>query len=270
MPLTALFFLLLLTASYGEFIIERVDVIIKDIDERGGATVQERIKFIVKGDYENSLYDSILSDNKLSVWASSTKLEDMKMHINPQVVEIEDFTLNPQPKRNCNPFQKLCHGEVILEYKALPIKANGSVVEGTGLFDVEKYKPRTIRYTLNPNAFSFKSSPNKEALLLEEHVYLTFELPKRAVVLSLNPLPSEDITLPLKTTSITWNDAVLVKFTLIFDVEKTVGEEVVEFFYGFLRFFSEALTEEEQQPLLILIALTFISYIYILVAKKRG
>ncbi len=259
--------LLLVSFSFSEFIMNELRITISDIDETGAAKITENIRFIMKGDYEISVYDSAIKNNKLSVWASSIPLEDIKLHVDTSKVDIRDFRLRPQPKRNCNPFQNLCHGELILEYWAYPLYENGSVIEGTGLFSVEKYKPRTVRYTLNADALSF--SPSEDTLLLKKYTYLTVEFPERSIILDLNPIPEEGVEVPLITDSLTWNNMVLVKFSLIFDVEQTIEEEVVSFFTGFLKYGAEFVNEDKNFPVIFLLIIIISSYIYIVSAKKR-
>ena len=115
-----LILLLFVTAINAEFLMEKVEVSVSDIQSDGSAHVHESIKFIMYGEYENSLYDSAISNNKLSYWSNITKLKDVKMHIDPSVVDVQDFRLRPQPRTKCNPIQETCHGELIIDYWAYP------------------------------------------------------------------------------------------------------------------------------------------------------
>ncbi|HID72653.1 TPA: hypothetical protein EYP38_01815, partial [Candidatus Micrarchaeota archaeon] len=107
--------LLLLSAAHADFLLERVDVSVSDIQDDGSAKVHESIRFIMIGDYAQALYDSGFSNNDLAFWSAATDLKDVKKHVNPQTGEVKDFRLRPQPRTGCNPIQGTCHGELILD-----------------------------------------------------------------------------------------------------------------------------------------------------------
>lgn len=264
--------LLLLLASliHAQFVIERVDVTISDVQSDGSAKVHESIKLIMFGDHSNSVYDSGIAYNKLSVWSNNTGLEDVKIHVNSLLVDIQDFRLRPQPRTKCNPIQGLCHGELILDYLAYPSLENGTSKAGTGLFTVEKYKPRTHRYTLNPEALSFTKTA-EENIVLDDEVYLTVKMPPESVLLDLNPQPgTEELSLPAHVDTLSWNDIVLVKFSLVFDVEDSIDKEVTDFFSGIAKGISDTLGSPHGLPLAVLVVLLVGSYLYIMMAKRRG
>jgi hypothetical protein len=265
-----LILLLLAAAVNAEFVIERVDVTISDIQSDGSARVHESIKVIMFGDHSNSVYDSGIAYNRLSVWSNNTGLKDVKIHVNPSLVDIQDFRLRPQPRTKCNPIQQLCHGELILDYLAYPSFENESAKSGTGLFTVNKYKPRTNRYTLNPEALSFTKTTENN-IVLEEEVYLTVKMPSESVLLDVNPQPgTEELNLPAHVGQLSWNDIVLVKFSLVFDVEDSIDKEVTDFFSGIARGISNTLASPHGLPLVMLIVLLIGSYLYIMMAKRRG
>ncbi|MDD5171611.1 MAG: hypothetical protein PHF60_01090 [Candidatus ainarchaeum sp.] len=267
-----LILLLLFTMLHAEFLIERVDVSISDIKSDGSANVHESIKFIMYGDYSMSLYDSGIASNDLSFWSTSTGLKDVKFHTNPATVDIRDFRLRPQPRTKCNPIQGTCHGELILDYSAYPnYKANASseIEPGTGLFTVEKYKPRTLRYTINPASLSFTTTPEGN-IILDDTVFLTIKLPADSVLLDANPQPSDSIELPAYVDSLSWTDVVLVKFSLIFDVEEGIDKEVSDFFGSIITSVSNTLGSPHGIAVVVLIIILIGSYAYILMSRRRG
>lgn len=267
---TLLVLLLLATVVNAEFVIEQVDVTISDIEDDGSAKVHESIKIIIFGDHSNSVYDSGIANNRLSVWSNNTQLKDVKIHVNPSLVDIRDFRLRPQPRTKCNPIQELCHGELILDYYAYPSFENESAKPGTGLFTVEKYKPRTKRYTLNPDALSFTLTTENN-IVLDDEVYLTVKMPAKSELLDLNPQPGdEELSLPAHVGQLSWNDIVLVKFSLVFDVEDSIDKEVTDFFSNIARGISGTLSSPHGLPLVVLIVLLIGSYLYIMMAKRRG
>jgi hypothetical protein len=268
----ALILLLLATTLSADFLIEKAEVTVSDVQGDGSARVHESIKFIIFGDYSNSVYDSSIATNNLSHWSTNTGLKDVKIHVNTGKVDVRDFRLRPQPRTKCNPIQGTCHGELILDYWAYP-SYNGTTQEplpGTGLFTVEKYKPRTKRYTINPRSLSFTTTPDGN-IILEEDVYFVISLPSDSMTLDVNPQPAgADIALPASVSSLSWNDIVLVKFSLIFDVEDSIDKEVTDFFSGIMRGISDTLNSPHGFALVLLILIIIGSYLYIIMARRRG
>lgn len=266
-----LLLLMLAALANAEFLIERVDVDISDIKSDGSARVHESIKFVMFGNYSNSIYDSGIGNDELSWWSSNIGLKDVKFHVNPATVDIRDLRVRPQPRTKCNPIQGICHGELILDYMASPSFNSSSVASpDTGIFKLEKYKPRTIRYSLNPSSLYFTTTPEGN-IILDENVFLTVELPPDAVLLDVNPAPSDqNLKLPAHVDSLSWSDIVLVKFSLVFDVEDTIDKEVSDFFSGILIWTIETLRGPGGLPLILLIAALIGSSLYVITAKRRG
>jgi len=268
----ALLLLIATVTAQEEFLMERVEVTVSDIQGDGSAHVHESIKFIMFGDHANSLYDSAISNNKLSYWSNITGLKDVKLHISSSAADIRDFRLRPQPRTKCNPIEELCHGELILDYWAHPTFENNSDVPvgGTGVFTIDKYKPRTTRYTINPDALSFTKTAENN-IVLEEKVFFIIQLPPDNVVLDLNPQPSEEqYDLPEHINSLSWEDIVLVKFSVVFDVEESIDKEVSDFFSSIAKTISDTLASPHGLPLVVLIIVVIGSYLYIVMAKRRG
>ncbi|MEM5814784.1 MAG: hypothetical protein QXD77_03120 [Candidatus Aenigmatarchaeota archaeon] len=263
---------LMVTTANAEFLMERVEVTLSDIKSDGSVKVHESIKFIMYGEYSQSLYDSGISNNQLAFWSTNTGLKDVKFHVNPSKVDIRDLRLRPQPRTGCNPIQGSCHGELILDYEAYPSYADNSSttpLAGTGIFTVEQYKPRTKRYTLNPSALSFTSTPESN-IVLEDSVYLTINLPAESTVLDINPQPAgTNLALPSHVGSLTWTDIVLVRFSLVFDVEESIDREVTDFFGGIMSGISKALSGPHGFALAVIIIILAGSYLYITASKRR-
>ncbi|MBI5223437.1 hypothetical protein HY990_03370 [Candidatus Micrarchaeota archaeon] len=262
--LIATLLLFLISLSSAQFILERADVIVNNIQEDGSARVHESIKFAVLGNYSYSLYDSAISKNDLAYWYNSTNLNDIKFHVNLAKVNIRDFRLRPQPRTRCNTLQGICHGELILDYEVTPLvleNESDRPIPGTGLFTTYTYKPRTRRYLLNPSSLSFVSSGDN--LLLENKVFLTFELPQNAVITDVNPKPTDP-------SSLTWNDIVLVKYSLLFEVEDNLDKEVADFFSQNMRFIGSTITGPSGIWIIGLIVMVLVSSLYIATSKRKG
>ncbi len=274
--LQVLALLSLICVTFGEFVLEDVTVYIHDIQPDGSAKVSESIKLFLY-DEANDDYDSGFNRNDLSFWSTITEIQDVKQHVNPAKVEISDFLVRPQPRSKCNPIQGTCHGELILEYKASPSyntteKGDKVPIEGTGLFSVDKYKPRTTKYTIDSDALSFTKT-SKGSLLLEENIYLKMGLPQETMVLDLNPKPENEMEtkLPARINELEWNDIILVKFSVVFEVEEPLEKEVSEFFYGLFGSIQDLLTGEYGGALLAIIIIIIGGYLYITIEKRtRG
>jgi hypothetical protein len=254
---------LFISIAFASFEIESVNVKISDIQSDGSAKVQESIKFLVKGDFSKKVYDSgFQTKDDLSFWSNSTGLKHVNQHVNPAVVQIENFRLQPQPRSGCNPFLDMCHGELRFDYTIKPSYNKSDIVNGTGLFFVDAYKPRTTRYTLNPKALSFTKT-NGGNLILEPEVWLNIELPPESKDILMNPSPSSS------GEELSWNDMVLVQFSLVFEVEESIDKEVTQFFSDVLGNFQTTISSQHGMAFLALIAILVGSYVYINISKKK-
>jgi hypothetical protein len=254
-----------------------VEVSISDIQKDGSVHVTETIRFLVIGDYEKALYESGFDRNDLSFWATTTNISEVKLHLNPAQVNIPqlEFAIRPQPLRQCTPSLNLCQGEIILEYNAYPIfnQSSGIPLSGTGVFQIESPKPRTTRYILHPNAFGFTATERGD-LRLEQNVYLVFHLPRDSIIHkeeNINPKPDEldDAEFPVSTDELRWNNLVLVKFTLLFDVEESLDKEVVDFFADLFRLVETQLRGPEGIAMILLLLLLLGGYVYLQKYKAR-
>ncbi|MBD3210490.1 hypothetical protein GF318_03865 [Candidatus Micrarchaeota archaeon] len=269
----ALFLVLLMALASAEFMIDRVDVTISDIQGDGSAEVTEHIKFVMFGNHSNSVYDGGIAKNSLTYWSTNTGLKEVKMHINSGVADIREFRLRPQPRTRCNPIQGICHGELVLDYRAYPSyndTMQSEPIPGTGIFTVEQYKPRTKRYTINSDALAFTTT-SEGSIVLEENTHLTIELPPESILMDVNPLPTgEELEPPCHVDELSWNDIVLVKFALEFEVEEGIDKEISDFFTGFTVAISTTLSTPEGFALVALVVILIASYFYIIMSKRRG
>ena len=261
----ALTLIMLFSLANAEFILESVNVKITNIKEDGSAKVQESIKFLIKGNYSSLIYDSgFKSKDDLSLWTNITGLKDVRQHVNPAKVDISDFRLQPQPRSSCNPFMDFCHGELLIYYTIQPVYNGSKIINNTGLFNVDEYKPRTTRYTLNPEALSFTKTEGNN-MVLEPEVYLTIELPQNSKIIEINPSPLSSTG----DSQLVWNDVVLIRFNLVYDVEQSIDMEVSRFFSNAFSNFQATIKSQHGLAFLALIAILIGSYVYINIAKKK-
>lgn len=263
-----LMFLFIFSVASASFEFQSVKVTISDIEDDGSAHVQESIKFLIKGNYSKLLYDSgFKTTDDLSVWSTNTNLKQVRQHVNPAVVSIENFRLQPQPRSGCNPFLGICHGELIFDYSIKPVYDGSKIVNGTGLFIVENYKPRTTRYTLNPDALSFTKTEAGN-MVLEPDVWLSIEIPQEEKDIVVNPSP-KSTSISDGSTTLSWNDMVLVRLSVVFEMEESIDKEVTKFFSDVLGNFQKTISSQHGLAFLGLLIILVGSYIYINVAKKK-
>lgn len=260
-------FLALTMMVNAEFMLNEVVVTIYDIKPDGTAKVSESVKLIIKGTESQNDYDSGFSSNDISFWSSVTKVPDVRYHVNPAKVVIKDLRVLPQPRKKCNPIQDICHGELLIQYETTPIISNGTAVAGTGLFKVEQSKPRTTRYTLNPDSLSFITTPQGN-ILLAENVNLVLELQDNSVLIELNPKPEGMPENQKRADTIKWRDTILVKLTVVFEVEETLEKEVSNFFYDIYYSFYATMTGEYGWAFIAIIIIIVSAYVYITLEKK--
>lgn len=267
----AFFLILIVALVHSEFIIEKVDVLINDISEDGSAHVHESIKMLIYGENSKLIYDTGLTSNDLAFWSNITNLRQIKAHVNPSLIGINDLRVRPQPRTKCNPIQGVCHGELILDYIASPIlNENNSVIKGSGLFNITKYKPRTRRYSINPNVLSFVSTPENNTII-GSYESLTIALPENNLVYDVNPAPADfESNFPIYLSTLSWSDVILVKFSLIFDVEEGIDKEVTDFLSSIVVGFLSLTKTQNGIALIFLIGILLGFFIYINVSKKRG
>lgn len=262
-PLILFVVLLMLAPAFADFRLERAEVIIDGIDKDGGAHVQELISFLIVGDLSYSIYDSGLYNNDLSFWASATQLKELKLHVNPNKLDIRDFRLRPQPRKSCNIFANSCRGQLIIDYKTYPHYSNGQKVNGTGLFFVKKDKPRTTTYQINPEALLFTTTDLGD-IIIDRPVSLKIVLPTGSIVTELNPFPvNVGVKLPQQPEELSWSDTILVRFVLVFQVEDSLGKEVTDFFSDFIRNTVMLLSGEYGLSTVLIILILIGGYIYL-------
>ena len=260
-----LLLLLLFSLSFSEFNFQSAEVTLSDINGDGSASVRESIKFSVSGTYERSLYQKGFTENELSYWATTTNLDEIKLHIDANKVNIRDFRVKPQPLKGCNVFLDMCQGELIIEYTTHPQidKNTSEPVEGTGIFSVEKYKPRTYKYSINSEVLSFTTTEQGD-IILDDRVYLIVKPPQPRSNTEVNPMPDDVDESQLDyAEQLVWEDIILVKFSLSFEVEESLDEEVMDFFTDLFRN-AVATIEGEYGLAVIAIAGVLIgSYVYL-------
>ena len=261
-----LLLLLLLSLSFAEFRMTALDVL-ADVGEDGSAQVTERMHFIITTSYHQSLYESTISKNDLASWSSATGSEEVRSHFDNRYVEIDNVVVSPAPLSNCNALADLCHGELVITYTLEPyFDSEGEAIPGTGIFTMDEYKPRTVKYSLNSEAIYFEGSELGD-VILGESVRLTLLLPERAELVEVRPVPDEEVT--GGATQLSWTNRVLSHFTCVFEIEDSLDQEVVGFFVGTRGELSSLLYGPEGIAILALVAIVIGAYFFLQTKVKR-
>lgn len=262
------FLLLLLSFSFAEFTLTAMDVLV-DVDGDGNAQVTERLHYIITSSYHISLYESGLAKTDMASWSSIVSTGDVRYHLDNRVVNIRNVVVRPAPTSRCNPLAELCHGELTISYDAEPyVRADGSVVPETGIFSVDEYKPRTRKFTLNPGAISFETSELGD-VILGENQRITLALPQGAAVQYVSPLPEETIE-SRGRVQMAWQNAVLAHFSLVFEKEESLDQEVINFFMGARSELYGFLSGPQGLPALALVLIIAGSYFYLQARERKG
>lgn len=266
--------LLVLSLAYPIFEIKSVNVEI-DMNKDGSAKVYETVKFYVKGESSQAKYKAGLVSNDLSFWTSTTGLSDLRVHLNSEVVNIQNFRIVPENLINCEDIFQICMGEINMDYDALPYYDINTkeIIKGTGLFSMDDYKPRTTKFSLNSDALFFETAEVEYIIRLNSYTTLTINLPEGSKVLDVSPLPEDlgDVKFPTTINVFTWKNALLVKFSFIYEIEKGLDEEVLDYFYGLYSNFDFLMFGPEGFPTVVIIFILFIFYIALTsMGKKKG
>jgi hypothetical protein len=277
--------LLVVALVFSGFRLEKAEVAVNNIQKDGSAKVTESIKIIVEGQYEQEKYKSGINNNDLASWAELTGLTDVRMHMSNANADITGFTLRPQTLKKCDPFQTLCHGEIIMSYEVHPYynKTTKEPIKGSGLFSVDSYKPRTTRYVLNTDTLAFSgpqpglktesmlTTISESVIVIDKNVYFTIMFPANTVILDLSQEP-EDVSVITPTAAIsqlTWTNAILGQFTVIFEVEDSLDTEVIGFFTMIPKKVQEAILGEQGIAMMAIVLILLIAYVYLKSMEKK-
>ncbi len=260
---------LLVALAHAEFRLVAMDVLL-DVDEQGNALVTEKLHYIITTQYHIALYESSLAKTDLASWGTVVGSDEVRYHLDSRVVSIGNVVVRPSPTSRCNPIADLCHGELTITYGAGPSKGRGGEpIAGTGVFTVEEYKPRTIRYTLNKGALQFQTSELGD-VILGENERLSFMLPRGAKVTYVNPLPGGTEQAGDGRQQLSWSNYVLAHFSMVFEKEEGLDQEVIGFFMGARGRLYSFISGPEGAPAVALIVIITGSYLYLQRKQKKA
>lgn len=264
-------FLLLFICSFAfaEFQLQNLDVSIK-LGEDGSAAVEEKVNLIVFGQYSMQLYESGFNKNTLSDWQALTNVSEIKTHVSAKNADIKNMLIRPQPLQKSKSGLDVWYGQIIIDYTALPYyDKDGKIANNTGLVLMEKYKPRTIRYTLNQNALNLPRTDTGD-ITLPSQTTLSITPPPSAMITYVNPITEEmhNATFPARSGTLAWSGLTLVQFSLAYEVEQTLDKEVVEFFSEVQQNIRTSLLSPEGIAALLIAAILVLSYFYLRLSRR--
>lgn len=253
----------------AEFRLQGAEVTVR-LNDDATASVVEKINLIVVGQYSMQMYESGFSKNTLVDWQRLTDISEIKKHISETNSSIPGITIRPQPLEKSKSMSEVWYGQLILEYEVHPFyDAGGRPVNGTGLVNMEKYKPRTTRYNINENALSFPRTARGD-IKLDEGVTLALLLPQGALVSDVNPRPDEleGASLPAQARKVSWSGITLAQFSLAYELEQGLDKEVVEFFSELQQAIRTSLVSGEGLAALLIAAILVLSYFYLRLSRR--
>ncbi len=262
----ALAMLLLVFLSNAAFYVQQVNIDFF-VNNDGSVNARETIKILVEGETDVARYNAALNKNDLATWAELIGSSDLKVHVNTEVVDVQNLAVRPQPLYGHNPLSDTWRGEIVITYDALRYMAEGKPIAGTGMFEEIETSPRITEYRLRSNPLSLKTTMG-DHYILDSTQKMTFYLPKNAVVTDLNPMPRAiSAVLPARLESVSWSDSILVGLTLVFRVEKGMDDEIYSFFKDAERMIVDLGKTPEGMALLLMLGSIFLTYTYLQYSK---
>lgn len=262
---------LLLSVSFAEFKFRSMDISVT-LNEDGSANVIEKINIMAIGQQSMLDYEAGFNKNTLSDWQQITNLSEIRNHISTKYCDIppKSIVIMPQSTQKSKSGMEAWHAQIIISYTALPYYNNSTPINNTGIVTMNKYKPRTIRYTLNENAFDSLPHTQTGNIKLDETISLTIIPPKSAKIFQVNPLTEEmyNTTFPTSSKPLKWHDITLIQFFLVYEIEQTLDKEVVEFFSTFQQEIRLSMVSQEGMASLVIAGILIFSYFYLRTSKK--
>lgn len=240
---SAFFLLALLVASglpFAEFSMRTLKVF-ANVNLDGSVNMEERLEIEIAGSSAKELYEvtrSAYSD--LATWKERTGLSEMRHHISRASAEVTDLRVTPQRIDYCNSLLGTCYATVVIDY-LVPADRNGS-----GLVKVDRYKPRTAKYSLLPEALSFEQTKTGD-IVLPKGTNISLSIPQSSEKIYFSSPPqsidSSDGNFRYdqsanvrfytgKDRVFTWRGDSLSRFSFTYEIESPLESEVLDFFRG--------------------------------------
>jgi hypothetical protein len=234
----ALFLLLSSSLLHSEFSLRSLTVF-ANVNFDGSVNVEERIEMEMKGTVAKDLYEATRSAySDIATWKERTGLTEMRHHVTRVAAEISDLRVTPQRIDHCNSLLGTCYATVVIDY-VLPAGKDGS-----GLVKVDRYKPRTAKYSLVQGALSFEQTKTGD-LVLPSGTLISISIPQSAEKIYFSSPPqtvdasegnfrydqSANVRYYVgKDRLFTWKGDSLSRFQFTYEIESPLESEVLDFF----------------------------------------
>ncbi|MFH2105878.1 MAG: hypothetical protein ABII22_01345 [Candidatus Micrarchaeota archaeon] len=274
--IACLILIIIATTSFATFTFNKVEVGIGDIGKDGSARINEKIRFTITGDEDRQSYESGINRNELSFWFNVTGVKEIQYNIDTSRIAMEELSIVPQPinDNRCNVYQKACIAEIWIQYIAKPKRdSDGIPVSETGIFTLEKYKPRTTRYTLNDKILLFTTTDKNQTIIDKNHIVI-IELPKGAIIKTpsdLKPMGTglENEKFPMSLEQVVWTNTPPANPVLVFETEETIYSEVSGFFRDSFQKVQNTVYSNEGMAIILILIILFFSYFYLNSVKPK-
>ena len=275
-----LFALLLLSGlPRADFSMKSLSMFV-NINLDGSANIDEQLEIVINGSSSRDLYDTTRAAySDLTTWKNRTGLAEMRHHVTRAKAEVTDLRIIPQAVDRCNSFLGTCYAIVAIDYN-IPATQNGS-----GLIKVERYKPRTLRYSLQQDALSFEQTETGD-LILPTGTVISLSIPQNSEKIFFSTVPTNLASEPEEdfkydSTSNTryyigpkrifkWSGNALSKFQFTYEVELPLETEVVDFFVGSQNAVSDTIFGPQGMAALFIILTAAASFYYVNKVNNQG
>lgn len=234
--LTAL--VILANSAFAEFTLKSLSVFM-NVNQDGSVNVEERLAIMMNGSSSELYEETRAAYSDLGTWKNRTELSEMRHHVSRASAEIANLRIIPQAIERCNAYMMLCHATVVLDYTVVADSKNGS-----GLVKVDRYKPRTSKYSLQQSALSFEQTKTGD-LLLPPNTNISIAIPIAADKIYFSTIPenlageearfrydqSANVRYYTGNSRIfNWQGDTLSQFQFTYEIEFPLETEVMEFF----------------------------------------
>ncbi|MGC9057854.1 MAG: hypothetical protein ACP5H8_02120 [Candidatus Micrarchaeia archaeon] len=219
-------------------------------DTEGNAHVTERIT--IRFDDANSaqLYDTNMGiTNDLTSWKKWTNIDNIRYHVNPNVVSISNLRITPLPKRSLSIINPSYEAVLQIDYDA------------KGLFNKTTIKARTYGYSIKKNSLIFSTNARGD-IVLEESDNLYIILPENVYVKSVIPLSQNIDILTKNQKEFFWRGkTTLENFDFTYVYEESMRQEVETYFNSLIENLWEQVGSQEGRYFVVMLLVVFLSYL---------
>lgn len=239
------------------------------IQDDGGVYVTEEYNIHISGNESIRSYSegvNLLKRNDIQAWRDKLNIP-FTYHLGGQPATITDFTITPEPVVILSQHVEDVYVTITLAYTIDPPQ------DSSGLFTITTPAPRILRFTINKDGFMFEKT-SSGGIILPQNTELTFVFPEGMTITRLNPIPKEfSGKLPpfIGVNTISWKRTpVLSGFTLEFEKELSLEEEIIQFVDELQRSIASLFSGQNLLPSLIIITALTVAVVYLHRIRRKG